>query len=1037
MVFNPAGTQDHGGKLIIPCQDWSSSLDTLLSYFYTGYPSSNNPSNSCYTSFDNTACNANLTPNTWTPLAETLAEAGLYFARQKSWSDPTVDYGNQTLIPYAIQWRCQKNYIIIMTDGDSTHDYGSQTSSYTPPSNSILTGTYLNNKTIGDYDNSGQNERTQYKDSSGTHSIPQSDAPSGSDYLDDVAKFLYDNDLLSASSPGGGKDTGGTSYDNTDYPKQNIITYTIGITSDNGGDVISAFGQSLLARAADSTHGHGKSFLVSDDTHLEAAFDSIITEILATNSQYISPVVPVNRMNKTYADNGLYIGLFKPDGNYPGLWKGNLKKFGFDTSGDILDRSGNIATNSDGSIMDSAHSAWVDVGSGNPDGMQVDKGGAGAELLTQATRTIWTHKYGTGTGTGKIAFSTSTVNPSDLGLCTTSGDTTTTNINMRNDLVSFVTASGNYAPTSTVSPRAWILGDIVHSQPAILYDKTNNKNVIFVGANDGFLHCFVDSDKGTTSLIDDTIQELWAFTPWDLLPGLQYLPSFNSTQYITPDTDHDYYVDGSPTMYQTSANNKYLAFGLRRGGMDLTTKQASTRKEVADQYFILNMNDYTSPSLAAWIPTTILVSGSTTQKLGQSWSTPHYCKFRTGTTTDSSGNKIPVSQDVLLLAGGYDINQDSSNPGTNDTWGRALFAVNAEAGGLGQMTSSSVLFNYNYYNYPQMMYCMVDFTSYDNDSDGCEDTIYAPSAGGDIFAFRNTKQSGGTYAWSKMRLFNAASSDGTTATLRKFLYAPGIVQDYINGAVGDYVFIGSGDREHPSDTTVTNRFYAIKNTWPITWNDTTPLTDINLVDLSADNLQDSSVSQTVKDNILNQLQTSSGWYINLENSGEKVVSTPIIYNKVIYFTTYSPTSSSASGTDKCSAGTGTGTGRLYAINYLNGEAAFAFNSGSSSGGSSSGGSSSGGSSSGGSSSGGSSSGGSSSGGSSSGGSSSGGSSSSPTKVDRSLSLGAGIPSQPTLVITQGSDSNGGALIMVGTQQGTLAINTDDQQSLKRYFWMKN
>jgi hypothetical protein len=44
-----------------------------------------------------------------------------------------------------MQYRCQKNYIILMTDGDSTQDQDSK----------LTSGTYINGDTIGDYDNDG------------------------------------------------------------------------------------------------------------------------------------------------------------------------------------------------------------------------------------------------------------------------------------------------------------------------------------------------------------------------------------------------------------------------------------------------------------------------------------------------------------------------------------------------------------------------------------------------------------------------------------------------------------------------------------------------------------------------------------------------------------------------------------------------------------------------------------------------------------------------------------------------------------------
>ncbi len=90
----------------------------------------------------------------WTPLAETLAEAGLYFAGKKSWFNDgngydsyCYNYGNgcyQYTSP--MQYRCQKNYIILMTDGEPTYDNSSKLSS----------GTYINGDTIGDYDHDGK-----------------------------------------------------------------------------------------------------------------------------------------------------------------------------------------------------------------------------------------------------------------------------------------------------------------------------------------------------------------------------------------------------------------------------------------------------------------------------------------------------------------------------------------------------------------------------------------------------------------------------------------------------------------------------------------------------------------------------------------------------------------------------------------------------------------------------------------------------------------------------------------------------------------
>ena len=1004
MTYNSQSA--HGGVLQAPCQDWSGNIATL-----------ENTINS-------------LTPNGYTPLAETLAEAGLYFARQQSWSNTGSYYSssypsdystgtystvwnpsNPSIVPPAIMWRCQKNFVIIMTDGDSTHDNGICSSSYDIPNPSLFGGTctscsgsgryqhcttttipqstYLNGLTIPNYPYSGTSTldpTTQFYDlvssPNQVGTIPQSTSENGSFYLPDVAKFLYETDLLPNVN-----DANGGPFDNSQFPKQHIVTYTIGFGSD-----FTDFGHSNLMMAADSNHGRGQYFDASGNLSLQDVFQTIITNILTTNSQYVAPVVPVSRADKTYANDAIYLGLFLPNANSPGVWMGNIKKFGYSETGQILDVNGNPATDTNGNILGTAQSAWVNVSGG--DGMVVNAGGAGAELLTQSARNFLTFKPGS-SGSTLLTFNSTNVLPADLGLSTTTQSA---------DLINFATASGVYASNSgDPMARTWVLGDIVHSQPAVLYDATHHKNVIFAGANDGFLHCFVDNDQNTTTLTDDTVTETWAFIPWSILPNLQYLPSTNSTYDITGDTNHDYFVDGSPAVY-ASGNRDYVAFGLRRGGLNITTGG-----ELTNQYTILDVTNYNSPTFVSYIPTNIL--GTTSEQLGQSWSTPHYCKLRTG--TDSHGN--PISHDVLLFAGGYDTNQDLSNPGAGDSMGRAIFAYD-----LPSSTGPDSKFNFNHTNYTNMQYCMVDLMSYDNDGDGCDDTVYAPSVGGQLFVFNGRTNDGN---WTKRLLFSATPQDGTTSTLKKFFYAPTIAQANVNGSVCDWVYIGSGDRENPEDTAVINTFYAIRNTWPLTWDDSTPITDSNLTDLTADNLQNGTLTSTQIAQLEQTLATGNGWYITLENSGEKMVSSPLVFNGVTYFTTFSPTASTTSGSDCCATGTGSGTARLYAINYLNGEAVYAgFNTTGSTSGGGSGGSGSGGGSSGGS-------GGSGSGGGSSGGS--GGNGTGPTKADRNTILGGGIPSQPTLVVTQQ-----GTFIVVGTTQGTGSYNTNASTGLIRYFWIK-
>ena len=99
MVYNPNDSDaTSGGRLLAPCSLDKTPLLTAV---------------------------ANASPSGWTPLAETLAEAGLYFAGKPSWFNtsgfPAGTYtGGHYVSP--MQESCQKNYIILMTDGEPTKD---------------------------------------------------------------------------------------------------------------------------------------------------------------------------------------------------------------------------------------------------------------------------------------------------------------------------------------------------------------------------------------------------------------------------------------------------------------------------------------------------------------------------------------------------------------------------------------------------------------------------------------------------------------------------------------------------------------------------------------------------------------------------------------------------------------------------------------------------------------------------------------------------------------------------------------------------
>ena len=101
------------------------------------------------------------------------------------------------------------------------------------------------------------------------------------------------------------------------------------------------------------------------------------------------------------------------------------------------------------------------------------------------------------------------------------------------------------------------------------------------------------------------------------------------------------------------------------------------------------------------------------------------------------------------------------------------------------------------------------------------------------------------------------------------------------------------------------------------------LTESDLVDVTMDDLQDSSTTSAEIIQTLQDLSEDYGWFIKLDETtnypGEKVLAPATIFNKVVYFTTFTYINVSS---DPCS--TASGTARIYGVNYLTGEAVFNF-----------------------------------------------------------------------------------------------------------------
>ncbi|RMR91489.1 pilus assembly protein [Pseudomonas coronafaciens] len=189
---------------------------------------------------------SNLTPSANTPLAETYYEITRYFRGMT----PFYQSGSTYVSP--IQYRCQKNYGVVITDGLPTYD---RTFPTNDPDDVLDT-----TRSLPNWDLNAANDGANLS----------GDGEGDTLYLDDLAKFAYDIDLRRDAVTTGG-DLTGKSWDTAGFVKQNMSTYTIGFTASN----------QMLNDAANDTHGHGKYFQANDSSGLSSALDLALSDIYA------------------------------------------------------------------------------------------------------------------------------------------------------------------------------------------------------------------------------------------------------------------------------------------------------------------------------------------------------------------------------------------------------------------------------------------------------------------------------------------------------------------------------------------------------------------------------------------------------------------------------------------------------------------------------------------------------------------------------------------------------------------------------------
>jgi len=486
---------------------------------------------------------------------------------------------------------CRKNYIISLTDGFPSAD------------------TYWNR--IPD-ETSDPHIPFKDWDGDGWTADPSQYSTPDKNYYDDVGHWMYTHSWLdkkAVSDPA-------TSYDN-------IITHHVSLGMDHP----------LLADAADESGG---SYIAAfNKAQLVSAFYALTLQMTEAVS-FTSPVVSVDPANKIQNGDDLYLGLFLPQDNKS--WMGNVKKFRLgDGSVDrpgiwmIYDGMNNEAINSTGEFLDNTRAFWADDtddnDSDNYGSADVKEDGVG-EVLTERVadsfaskdyweRPIYTYEPANTPNMKEINYDT--ITKEELNVV---DDLT------RDKVINFLYGYTYDADAVTHEPsgvRDWALGSIVHSRPVVIdyYDPGDIEKLthryIAVGANDGMIHFFDDTDPDGDGPLKASGKELFAFVPKDMLPKLKLVAD-------DPFVDT---MDGQVTLYRSNKQPKYLIFGERGGG---------------NAFWCLDVSD-TDPSQWAvkWV--------FTNSEIAQSWATPIVATIPI--SIDATTGKREF-KDVVVFTAGYD-----------------------------------------------------------------------------------------------------------------------------------------------------------------------------------------------------------------------------------------------------------------------------------------------------------------------------------------------------------------------------------------------
>lgn len=566
MQFNNITSQHHGGLFDLPMRNINEEdhredvLDQIDDYQALNY--------------------------TLTPITESVHEAFRFFqgepilfakrqvddlnnCERRDWRGRCTRYGtkteylshedthnNGTYISPVVD-ECQKNHIVLFTDGHSFYDSDSNDAIQTMLRNLTgFTSQELQQRGLSTSCQSAGNDRNP------TQSC-----------LEEIA-FVMNNTDVRPNLPG----------------RQNIQVHTI-------GGFISGDSQTFLDDAA--RHGGGISANAQNYDELRRALTKIFDDIVQSAGTFSAPAVAVNAFNSLEQLDQLYYSVFKPSDNVG--WSGNVKRFRLSSDGTIVDSQGNAAVDpATGFFSKNAQSYWT-LNDDAPDGDNVEKGGMASRLT--GSRNVYTN---IASNSNDLAVEENHVHEANTALTRTHMGTNLTGENYTK-LIKWargvlVDSNGKDIPRRSME-------DPLHSRPVLLnYGRVriDGKEVpdstLFIGTNAGYLHAFDTHEKQP--------RERFSFIPKELLPVV--------TRYYERSGTKQYGLDGPISVWHDDKNRNQiiddreqaiLYIGMRRGGSSYYALDVSNRDQPRLLWQINGRNPLAGNSTTPGF-----------ERLGQTWS---------------------------------------------------------------------------------------------------------------------------------------------------------------------------------------------------------------------------------------------------------------------------------------------------------------------------------------------------------------------------------------------------------------------------------